>query len=645
VLGVAVDYGNTAESVWPSWAQAARRRLQSRYLAWQLALLALLLCAPALWSGLQMDDYTHRASLTWPKGLEISRSPAKLFAYVAGDPKTNRRLIGLGGLPWWTPEGLRMSFCRPLAGLSHGLDYQFWPNAPWLMHLHSLIWFAGVVVVATLFYRRILGATWVAGLAALLFALDDAHGWPVVWLANRNALLAVFFGLLTLMAHDRWRRGGRWTGAFLAPAALLAALLSKESAVATGAYLLAYALFLDRGVWPSRLRSLVPCALTGVVWWAAYKHLGYGVADSGVYVDPGTTPLRFLGAVFERGPILLLGQWAFPWGDWVFRSDMRWVVSEDGAQILWLAALGFLLIVAAAVTPLLRRDATARFWTVGMVLAVVPACTTSPSDRLLFFVGIGGMGLLAQFVAAVVCKVDWSMRSWRRLPTRALCVLLAIAHLVCAPVALARTADDVKRAGGVLGGTAAATFPTGVTASLQTVLVVNVPSAFLFVSSWLVSALSGKLCPMRALVLGSSIRPVEIHRADEYTLLVRPEGGFLALPGMGRAASEPAAPLFDRRYMFPLIDRLYCGDRTWTVGQRLELGYVTIEVTALTEDGRPARAEFRFSRPLESRFYRWIQWDNGAYVSFPVPAVGDTVTLPAVTSPDWLGPWWGSGPS
>lgn len=634
-LRLPADYTGEERKVLHMWVWKVRERLLSRHLPWHLALLAMLLCMPALRVGFQMDDYTHRAQLTWPKSLGISRSPAELFAYIRGNEETNRRVVATGGLPWWSPEGLRISFFRPLAGLTHGLDHEIWPQLPWLMHLQSLVWFGGVVVAASLFYRRILGATWVAGLAALLFAVDDAHGWPAVWLANRNALLAVFFGLLTLIAHDRWRRDGRWIWAIVAPLALLSGLLSKESAVATGAYLAAYALFLDRGTLTSRLRSLVPCVLTGVVWWAAYKHLGYGVTGSGLYIDPGTTPLRFLGALVERGPILLLGQWSLPFGDWTFRSDMLWVLSRNGGQILWLAASGFLLILAAALAPLVRSDATARFWALGMVLAVVPACATFPSDRLLFFVGIGGMGLLAQFIAAVVGKVNWTKRSWRRIPTRALCVLLAVVHLGFAPVALARTTGALKRGGGVLGGNAAASFPSGMVASFQTVFVMNAPSYLLFVNSWLISALEGRPSPMRCLVLGSGIRSIRIHRPDERTLLVRPEGGFLALPGVPQSGSEEAPPLFARRNMFPFIDRLYCDDRQWMVGQRFDLGYVVVEITAITDDGRPAEAAYHFNKALESPFFRWIQWADGAYVPFPLPATGETVTLPPVSSPDW----------
>ena len=68
--------------------------------------------------------------------------------------------------------------------------------------------------IAAVLYRRLFGregrgALWAAGLAALLYALDDAHSLSTAYLANRNALLATFFGLLSLYCHVRWRDDGR----------------------------------------------------------------------------------------------------------------------------------------------------------------------------------------------------------------------------------------------------------------------------------------------------------------------------------------------------------------------------------------------------------------------------------------------------
>ncbi|MHC4608907.1 MAG: hypothetical protein ACYS7M_00990 [Planctomycetota bacterium] len=624
-------------------ANTLRNWLQNRYLPWHLAVLAMALCAPALWLGWQTDDHFHRAALidapeaqelsgsraevfAYIKGQERARSPAKLFAFIEGDEDANRRAIARGFLPWWTHEGLRIAFFRPLTGLTHWIDYRIWPERPWLMHLHSLVWLGCVVVVAALFYRRTLQCAWVAGLAALLFAVDDAHGLPAVWLANRSATIGAIFGLLTLISYDRWRRDNWRMGAVLAPVTLLLGLLSNEGAVATGAYLIAYALFLDRDTWAGRLRALLPCVLTGVTWWVAYKLMGYGVTGCGVYVDPGTTPLQFLGALAKRAPILLLGQWALP-------ADMQWLMSQRAAHITWLTALAFLAVVAAALAPLVRRDPLARFWTVGMLLSVLPACATFPSGRLLFFVGLGGMGLLAQLVAATLHKVDWlPTRALWRWPSRALCILLIVVHLAVAPLALTQAAGNVERFDGVCAR-AAASLPSDSAVRRQTVLIVNTPTYYVCAISALIRTLDSAALPLRTFVLGSGIHPMEIRRPDQRTLTIRPAAGFLAPPGSPQPGHEATQPLFDMRYGFPLLDLLYRDQSPMRVGQRIELADLRIEITSVTKDGRPAEATFRFAKALEDPFLRWLRWEDGAYVPFALPAVGETVRLPAVTVP------------
>ena len=52
---------------------------------------------------------------------------------------------------------------------------------------------------------------------------------------------------------------------------------------------------------------------------------------------------------------------------------------------------------------------------------------------------------------------------------------------------------------------------------------------------------------------------------------------------------------------------------------------------ALTDDGRPAEAAFHFAMNLEAPLFRWLSWKDGAYAPFVLPAVGETVTLPAAT--------------
>jgi hypothetical protein len=169
----------------------------------------------------------------------------------------------------------------------------------------------------------------------------------------------------------------------------------------------------------------------------------------------------------------------------------------------------------------------------------------------------------------------------------------------------------------------------------QTVLIVSAPSYTSFAYGALARLLYDKPYLSRTLVLGSGHRAIEIERPDDRTLLLRPEGGFLASSGSLRPDHETKQLLFDQRCALRSLDRLYRDDAPMTVGQRFHLLGVTVEITAVTNDGRPAEVMFRFATKLESRLFRWMRWDDGAFVPFALPAVSQTITLPAATIPLW----------
>jgi hypothetical protein len=220
-------------------------------------------------------------------------------------------------------------------------------------------------------------------LALALYAFDDARGPVVGWIANRNALIALALALPVIVAHDRWRRDGWQAGRWLAPAAYALSLGAGESSLAIVAYLAAHALWLDKAPWKDRIIALAPYALITLAWRVLYVKLGYGVAGSGIYLDPGSQPGAFLAAAAPRIAFLLAGQLAGIW------SDGASVYPVIGATAVMLAiALGLLTAIGLACARLLRRDPTARFFATGMVLAAVPIASTFPADRLLSFVGI-----------------------------------------------------------------------------------------------------------------------------------------------------------------------------------------------------------------------------------------------------------------
>jgi lysylphosphatidylglycerol synthetase-like protein (DUF2156 family) len=149
---------------------------------------------------------------------------------------------------------------------------------------------------------------------------------------------------------------------------------------------------------------MTPYAVVVIVWRLLWTHLGYGIENVGGYVDPLREPLRFIYAVKNNAPFLLLGQLALPPSELsIMLPPWYWIP-------LWRIALIFLVLVAFVFVPLLRRDQTARFWAAGMLLSVLPICATFPSDRLLTFVGIGTMALIAQLLFVVFGKTELRLK-------------------------------------------------------------------------------------------------------------------------------------------------------------------------------------------------------------------------------------------
>jgi len=578
--------------------------LSHRYFPLAVAILAIILTLPSLKAGLIADDYHHKLLMSGSKSpIRLLNSPIDMFRFIDGDPKRTAKIIDYGFFPWWTYEKAKGAFWRPLTSITHWLDYIIWPNSPPLMHFHSLLWYAALVMVVAFLYRRFTTTALIAGLAALLYAIDDAHGMPAGLISNRNALMATFFGVLAIIAHDKWRRDNWHAGIALGPLLLAVSLLSAEAGISTCAYLAAHMLFIDRGIWRKRIVAMAPYVAVVLIWRSLWTYLGYGIENAGVYVDPVREPLNFIVAVKNHAPFLLLGQWALP------PSEIAIMLHPKYWILLWRSALVFLVILAVVLVPLLRRDRAARFWMLGMLLSILPICSTFPSDRLLTFVGIGAMGLVAQFISFVFGKTEQQPKLllWR-IPALVLAGIFILAHLIIAPLVLpVRAAYPMMpkkfTAKLMISG------PLDDSIKNQDLVIVNPPIAFSVIISSLVWESDNQPTPRHLRILTSSLgRPVKVYRQDAKTLTVRPEWGYYAwaLDAMFR----------DKEHAF-------------RVGDRVELTGMTVEIRELTSDGRPAEAAFTFAVPLEDPSLRWLQYKNGNFVPFTPPAVGQTVVLQA----------------
>lgn len=579
--------------------------------------LALSLAMPSLWVGWQLDDYWHRMMINgWPGFPGLYTSFWDQFTFGDGNPERTQRFLDYGFFPWWHElESCTLPW-RPIGTLTHWFDYLAWPESPFLMHVHSLLWFGAMVAAAAVLYRRIMTPVWVAGLAALFFAVDDAHGWAVGWLANRNAIVSAFFGILTLVAHDQWRRDRSAWGALLAPIWFVVAMLSAEASLAVCAYLFAYAVFLEpslrentpsspeAGTFRRRLRALLalaPYLAVAGLWQFFYKLLGFGAWGLGLYIDPGRDPLLFFSAIIERGPFLLLGQFAVP------PSDIYVWLSNVGQRWMWICAVAILIALAGVMIPALWRSATARFWTVGMLGSTIPVCSTLPQDRLLFFVGIGAFPLIAEFL-------HWAFNreQVRRRGVRIVVAIVAgafiLIHGVMATVALPVRAYSPTIMQQVID--CIRTAPLGEEVTDQTVTIVNAPSHFYAMYLPVVRTLDGDAVPLRVRSLGPNPESfgfeavsMEIHRRDSHTLRIRPEGGYESRAVL----RDPLKPL--------------------RLGDVIRIEGMTVTITSMLPEGNAGEAEFRFDVPLDDSSLRWLQWNENRLERFTLPAVGETIRL------------------
>ena len=575
------------------WAHARlKSTLELKWAPWAIIGLSLLLASPSLASGIAGDDYFHRILL---KGIQlpgVHGRPLDLFVFSTGDPAIGRAQQQVGMLGWWADPEVKLAFLRPISALTHALDYALWPEHPVYMHVQSLAWFGASLILLFRFYRRF-ETPWVACLALLLYGIDDAHGFAISWIANRNALVALVFGLIVLLLHDRWRRDNQRWAAPLGILVFLGALLAGESAIAVTAYLFSYALFLDRQAWRSRLGSLIPYAIVVVVWRLVYSALGYGAEGSGLAIDPARSPLTFAAAIVERWPVLLTAQLAFPAADlWVFYA----VVAK------WLPALvrGWTLIAVAGFCvvfwPLLVRDSKARFWALGAALSALPACAQVPNDRLLFFCGVGAMGLLARFFVAVLERDPsvWTARG-RRVYTAVVAVAFFAIHVPFAAYAFPLRVQGVADARAMLGRADQA-IPDTPEVEKQSVILVNTPADAVAGYLPMLRAAFGRHRPRHLRWLATGASPVRLERIDATRLRVIPEDGFL----------------FQK---LELMQR--SPERLMPLGHRVELGDLTITIVRLTQDLRPAEVEVTFREPLESPSILWFEWARGGFRPFP----------------------------
>jgi hypothetical protein len=608
-----------------------KRSLEHSYLQVFLAIGAVLVMLPALNTGFGSDDLLQRVVELTPSQLPPRMHETGMLAPDSGslgtvlcdlfpgfsnrDPQCVALAKSYGILPWWTTDNFKARLWRPVTAFTHWLDYRLFPDSPVLMHVENIGCFAAIVFLITIVYRKLMGAGWAAGLAALLFLLDCNTYFPVAFVANRGFMLSLFFGLLCLCEHHQWRSAKSRSGLVLSALFLALSLLTDEGGASTFAFILAYALVLEPGSFRNRALTILPSILVIVLWRTIYTLSGFGVFHLGIYIDPSSEPLQFALAVIPRAIAMLGGQLAGVPPDFL-------IAVSPLLQPMIIAFFCVPILAALSVFfPLLRRNRIAAFWFAVMVLAVIPAATVVPLSKNLGFVAVGAYGLIALFVTGLITRPSWLPASRPcRILAWAAWALLILAHVPGAVVGRVVMVKATPLVFNFVKG--AVSLGDSPDAEIKNVIVVNSPCPLSGVCVPAYKVYYHRPLPKTLRALAPGCTSLDVQRTDDKTLVIQ----------------SKAPNIFSCDEVGPIHLAYLCrfgnliGDPKCKKGDRYDLGGLTVEVLESDASDMASRVAFRFDTSLDSPDFDWIQFDwRTGRQPFKVPAIGQSVTLSGPT--------------
>jgi len=578
-----------------------------------LVLVGVCLLLPSLRAGFFADDYQQIAQLEgW------SPNPAGALDLYSFVPRDRARLSALldAGAPYFAAPSLQLRFLRPLSSALMALDHALFGRQAVPYHVHALLWYAALLALVGALYRRAAPPSlWL--LAFLIFCLDDGHAVSVTFIAARNAVVSCVLVWLGLGAHLRWRIHGWRPGGLLAPLLAALGLAAGEMGLAALAYLVAWEICERRPGWR---RALAPTALLVAGYLVGYRLIGGGAHASGAYLDPFGDPLAFLAELPARLALLF--------GNLILRAPIDAAFLDDRLRAPLVAVGAAAAVTVALWLPrALRRlppdeAARVRWLALGAAGALVAGTPGVLGERLVLAAGLGG-----SVVVATLLHDAWQLfRSRRaRLLAGAALLSLGLPNLVIAAVALpgktillTRIFDGYRRL------------------AREAEIAAPVPARVVLVAFDDLFAL--QLLPMRALEQGRT--------PDQLRLIARGEGGTLGGPDslgeLGGGVLSMATAAHQLRRTGPDTLELFTPDGTlldgpWPSvlrspslplprGSVVRLSYMTVTILD-DRGGRPTRASFQFTRPLDDPSLIFLALRDGRLRRLTMPPLGAVVEL------------------
>jgi hypothetical protein len=552
-----------------------------------LALFALLVHSPVLATPRFVDDYNQLAMI---EGRYPSHpGPFDLYDFI--NDANRGGLIERGVLPWWSQPGLRLRFLRPLPSALLWMDRQlFGDSGAFFDHLHSLLWWSAAsygvfALLERLFSRR------VAVLGVLVFMIAPCHGFPLSWLANREALVSTAIGTFALSSYSRWREGGAGRDALASFALFAAALLGGEYTLCFGGYVLAMELSRPGDGFARRISGVAPFALPALAYLAVRRGLHYGALGTGYYHDPLINLGEYLGAAPRRLAVLFTTAW-------VGIDDRRWM-RTDAWKIAALTGATIALLAVPVRRVLRELDAETRgraaWLLVGSVLALAPVMAVGASVRLLEIPMIGVSAWIALVLDHAWFPARPRARDGAAEGAGVVALALAFIHLVLAPADTFMAHRELQR------------------------FAVHFKEQM----SWLRERAHGKSAVMvlRANLIETLFAtPLMLEGETPVRDLSFQSGRCLLL----RTAPNTVELVAGTEPLFPVgpEDLVRNADVPLHAGDSVDLAGVRATVVALRDDGTPRRLRYVFDRNVDDPSLLWVVEKASGFEEQKLPALG-----------------------
>lgn len=544
----------------------------------------MLVCVPTLWAGFMADDHYIRARFLAPGFIPSFRdfSFFGLFSIAEGTQSNLGQLVKQGLLPWFTEVDFHFKLSRPLAEISHAVDFWSWPNSPLLMHLHHLIWLSAFYFSVVLLYRRLFTENALLFSIALAWVvLDGNMSQTIVWLAARNTIMAATFSVISLYFYVVADQDRKMSYLVLSIVSYALAIFSSEFALGGAGYFLAYCIWMQSGGY-KRFFRLAPFVLVGCIWATLYLIGKQGVAGSSFYVDPISDPTGYLLTLLNRFPAYIFHQLFFiPFSTFTFIEHFNawW----------WLEFSGVVLFCWLARTTL--QFDKFKFLIAGALFALLPISASPGGPRILMLAGIGFSPVIAYLIQALVTHE--TSKNLRKIGLGFLAFHAFSFLFWMFLFTYEMTIIDVRNV-----QEPAQRLPVSSVDSSKQWIVLNSPAIFWSNQFPLIRAAEGRINPAAWYLSGVEGDAIDVVQDTSNSLVITSDKGFMNNPIHYFLRKKSTAFEINKTLTFP--------------GMK-------VTVLKLSKDGRPHQVRYEFDRPLDAENTLFLGCDSREWKRISLP--------------------------